>query len=53
MKVTTIEESMDISSIKVDKLIGSIQTFELAMNDISQKKNKSIAFVSNTEDNED
>lgn len=53
MKVTAIEESLDISSIKVDKLIESIQTFELAMNYISQKKNKSIAFVSNTKDNED
>ena len=53
MKVTTIEEAQDIRSIKVDELIGSLQTFGRAMNDISEKKNKSIAFMSNTEEDED
>ncbi|MCI35039.1 gag-pol polyprotein, partial [Trifolium medium] len=43
MKVTAIEESQ--STIKVDELIGSLQTFEMAINDRSEK-NKSIAFVS-------
>jgi hypothetical protein len=38
--------------MKVDKLIGSLQTFELSVNERSEKKNKSIAFISNTEDEE-
>ena len=48
MKVTTIEEAQDINNMKVEELIGSLQTFELAINDKSQKKKKNIAFVSNT-----
>ncbi|XP_057418719.1 agamous-like MADS-box protein AGL19 [Lotus japonicus] len=52
MKVTTIEEAEDIGNIKVDELIGSLQTFEMSLNEISYKKNKSIKFVSNTEDDE-
>lgn len=32
MKVTAIEEAQDISSIKVDDLIGSLLTFEMAIN---------------------
>jgi hypothetical protein len=48
MKVTTIEEAQDISNMKVDELKGSLQTFELAINDRYEKKKKSIAFVSNT-----
>ena len=50
MKVTAIEEAQDIYKMKVDELIGSLLTFELSINERSEKKNKSIAFVSNTED---
>ncbi|MCI74600.1 gag-pol polyprotein, partial [Trifolium medium] len=50
--VTTIEEAQDISSMKVDELVGSLQTFELAVSDRTEKKSKSIAFVSNTDDEE-
>jgi len=50
MKVTAIEEAQDISNMKVDELIGSLQTFELAINDICEKKKKNIAFISNTEE---
>lgn len=32
MKVTAIEEAQDLSTLKVDELIGSLQTFELAIN---------------------
>jgi excinuclease UvrABC nuclease subunit len=53
MKVTTIEEAQDISTMRVDELIGSLQTFELGIIDKYEKKNKSITFVSNTEDEED
>jgi len=48
MKVTTIEESQDINNMKMDELIGSLQTFELAISDRTKKKNKSIAFIYNT-----
>jgi len=50
MKVTTIEKTQDISNTKVDELIGSLQTFELAINDRCEKKKKNIAFVSNTDE---
>jgi len=52
MKVTTIEESQDICNMKVDELVGSLQTFEMAIIDRSEKKNKSITFVCNTNDEE-
>ena len=49
MKVTAIEEAQDISKLKVDELIGSLQTFEMGITDNGDKKNKSIALVSNTD----
>ncbi|PNX91973.1 gag-protease polyprotein [Trifolium pratense] len=49
MKVCAIEEAQDIGNMKVDELIGSLQTFELKANERSEKKNKSIVFVSNTD----
>ncbi|MCI36376.1 gag-pol polyprotein, partial [Trifolium medium] len=52
MKVTAIEEAQDISSMRVDELVGSLQTFELATSERTKKKNKSIAFVSNNDDEE-
>src|ERR1044072_919146 len=53
MKVTSIEEAQDISKMQVDELIESLQTFELTLNDRAGKKNKSIAFMANTgEENE-
>ncbi|KAK2417316.1 putative mitochondrial protein [Trifolium repens] len=50
MKVTAIEEAHDISSMKMDELVGSLQTFESVLDERGDKKNKSIAFVSNTEE---
>ena len=50
MKVTAIEEAQDINNMKVDELVGSLQTFEIAISDKFEKKNKVIAFVSNTEE---
>ncbi|PNX66967.1 gag-protease polyprotein [Trifolium pratense] len=50
MKVTAIEEAKEISEMKLDELVGSLQTYELATNERMEKKTKSIAFVSNAED---
>ena len=40
-KVTTIEESKDLDEIKVQELIGSLQTYELSLP--NQRKSKSLA----------
>ena len=40
-KVTTIEESKDLDDIKVQELIGSLQTYELSLP--NQRKRKSLA----------
>jgi hypothetical protein len=40
IKVTTIEESIDLDEMKVDELVGSLLTYELALPPV--KKNKSI-----------
>ena len=40
-KVTTIEESKNLDEIKIQELIGSLQTYELSLP--SQKKSKSLA----------
>ena len=40
-KVTTIEESKDLDDIKVQELIGLLQTYELSLP--SQRKSKSLA----------
>src|SRR4051812_15310923 len=51
MKVTAIEEAQDISNMKLDELIGSLQTFESGTCEPVERKNKSITFVTNTSDN--
>jgi len=51
MKVTAIEEAQHIKNMKVEDLIRSLQTFDMNISDKSEKKNKSIVFVSNTNDN--
>src|ERR1051325_1790885 len=50
MKVTAIEEAQEINNMKVDKLVGSLQTFELDIKERSGKKPKSIAFKCNTKE---
>ena len=40
-KVTAIEESEDLDDIKIQELIGSLQTYELSLP--SQRKSKSLA----------
>ena len=46
-KVTTIEESKDLDEIKIQELIGSLQTYELGLP--SHKLSKSLAFKTITE----
>ena len=41
-KVTAIEESKDLNEIKVQELVGSLQTYELSLP--TQRKSKSLAF---------
>nr|ABN06156.1 gag-pol polyprotein, related [Medicago truncatula] len=45
MKFISIEEAEDISSLKVDELIGSLQNFEITVNIKTDKKGKGIAFA--------
>ena len=45
-KVTAIEESKDLDDIKVQELIGSIQTYELSLP--TQQKSKSLALKTMT-----
>jgi hypothetical protein len=40
-----IEEAQDSITIKIDELIGPLQTLEMTINDRPEKKNKSITFV--------
>ena len=40
-KVTAIEESKDLDEIKVQELIGFLQTYELSL--LNQRKSKSLA----------
>lgn len=47
---TTTVEDQDLGNINLNELIGALQTFEKALNDRFEKKNKSINFVSNTEE---
>jgi len=52
MNVTTIEEAQDISSLKVDELIGSLQNFETSVNNKTDKKGKGIVFTSSMDSDE-
>ncbi|WJX67153.1 hypothetical protein P8452_51646 [Trifolium repens] len=52
MKVTAIEEAQDIANMKIDELVGSLQTFELTINERGDKKNKSVAFIPNNDEEE-
>lgn len=50
MKVRAIEEAHNLSNAKVDELVSSLQIFDMTINDKSEKRNKSIAFISNTKE---
>lgn len=44
MKVTTIEETNDITTMRLDELFGSLRTFELSFAESLPKKKNSVAF---------
>src|ERR1044072_4605241 len=50
LKVTAIEEAQDISTLKVEELVGSLMTFEMGISETVDRKYKSITLVSNTEE---
>ncbi|KAK2449300.1 gag-protease polyprotein [Trifolium repens] len=52
MKVTAIEEAQNIASMKVEEVVGSLQTFEMNFSEKVEKKGKNIAFTSNTDSEE-
>jgi hypothetical protein len=52
MKVTAIKEAQDISSLKVDELVGSLQNFEITINGKTDKKGKGVDFTSNVDSDE-
>ena len=45
MKVTAIEEAHDMSCLKVDELIGSLQNFAIVINSREEKKEKNIGMI--------
>ena len=50
--VTAITESKDVDSIPVDKLVGSLQSYELDLPKTSKSKSMTIKFVDDVDDNE-
>lgn len=53
MKVSVIKEARDIITIKVDEMFNSLLTFEMAIIDKSKKRNKSVVFKADIEDDDD
>ncbi|KAL5553110.1 hypothetical protein UlMin_040511 [Ulmus minor] len=53
-KVIAIEESKNVDKIRLEELIGSLETFEMGLGEEKKEKNKNIAFKSenNSENNE-
>jgi len=49
MKVSAVEEAQDLSNMKVDELIGSVQNFEIVINNREEKKESSITLLSNND----
>lgn len=48
-KVTVIEESKDVTTMRLDELIGSLRTFEMGLTQEEEGKNKELAFVAGTQ----
>lgn len=52
-KITTIEECHDLDKLKLEELIGSIQTFELKLRKPSKKKGIALKVEENLSPDED
>ena len=52
MKVNAIEEALDITTLKIDELFGSLLMFEMATADRENKKGEGISFKSSYVDEE-
>ncbi|KAL5541374.1 hypothetical protein UlMin_042465 [Ulmus minor] len=53
-KVIVIEESKNVDKIRLEELIGSLETFEMGLGEEKKEKNKNIAFKSeNISENND
>lgn len=50
MKVTVVKEAQDIATIKVDELFSSLRTFEMSLDEKSNKKVKGMALQSSMND---
>jgi hypothetical protein len=62
IKVTTIEESKDLEEMKIEELVGSLQTYELSQHPIKKvktialkasKKKAKVSFEEDSENEED
>lgn len=53
IKVIVIIKEQYVSTMKVDEIIGSLHTFEMIPNYKSKKRNKSVAFEVDVEDDEE
>lgn len=51
LKVTTIEESIDLDNMRIEELLGSLQTYEYSFP--QQNKNKSISLNTVREDSDE
>ena len=46
MKVTTIEEAQDVKNMRLDRLMGSLKTFEMHLNEKESEKKKIKVWIS-------